>query len=653
MKIPQITKSSTMKQSFLICCLLLFHFSGNSQTKDYQIQSPDKSITVNFYPAAAEYTILHKGETVLTHSKLGIVMEDQDFSKNLKLTKASEPKIVNDSYTSLNAKKKNINYQATQRIFETANANGKKMNIIFQVSNDGIAFRYHFPEQSKAIKRISSEATSFHFFEETRAWLQPKTEAQTGFEHTNPYYEAHYMMDIPVGRPSNSTNGWIYPALFKYKNTWMLITEAALGRNYCGTALQQNSPNGEYKINFPQTPEKIENGALNPESELPWFTPWRIIAIGSLGKIMESTLGTDLALPAIKMDQSFIRPGKSSWSWVLEKDGATIFPVQKKYIDYAADMKWQYCLIDANWDETIGYDSVQILADYAKQKNVGLLLWYNSAGSWNTVKFTPKDKMLTHESRVAEFSRLQKMGIKGVKIDFFGGDGQSMINYYQDILEDAAQYQILVNFHGATLPRGWQRTYPNLMTAEAVFGYEMITFGQDAANKAPSHSVMSAMVRNVYDPMDFTPMVLDKIPNIKRISTPAFELATAVVFLSGIQHYAETPKGMDKMPEFVKDFLRELPTNWDDVKFIDGYPGKHYVVARKSKGKWYIAGINGENTTKKLSLDLSALSLNEVELITDSENEIFATQKLDVKVNQLDIELKPNGGFILVQKGEK
>ena len=204
---------------------------------------------------------------------------------------------------------------------------------------------------------------------------------------------------------------------------------------------------------------------------------------------MESTLGTDLAFPAKKMDASFIKPGKASWSWVLKKMIQLFTGFRKNILILLHDMKWQYCLIDAEWDKTIGYDSVKLLADYGKEKNVGILLWYNSAGSWNTVKMTPKDKLLTHESRVKEFSRLQAMGIKGIKVDFFGGDGQSMINYYQDILEDAATYHLLVNFHGATLPRGLQRTYPNMMTAEAMYGYEMITFSQKDANLDPQHAL--------------------------------------------------------------------------------------------------------------------------------------------------------------------
>ena len=637
--------------------LLSFFFGCNLFCfgQSYTISSPDKNILVTCNAEKAAYTISYKGQSITQDSKLGVIREDEDFSKDLKVIKASAPTVVRDNYTMVNAKKKNITYVATQRIIETKTPSGKKMNIVFRVSNDGVAFRYKFPEKSTDVKKISAEATSFHFYDGTRAWLQPKAEAQSGWEHSNPAYEAHYMSDIATGTPSPGKNGWVYPALFKYNDTWMLITEAALGRTYCGTALQQNSPDNEYKINFPQAPEVFKDGkaTLNPESTLPWETPWRIIVIGSIKTIVESTLGTDLALPAKKMDASFIKPGKSSWSWIIKKDDSTIFSVQKNYIDFASDMKWQYCLLDANWDTLIGYDSVKILSDYARQKNVGLLLWYNSAGSWNTVKYHPKDKLLTHEKRIKEFARLKEMGIKGLKIDFFSGDGQSMINYYQDLLEDAAQFGLLLNFHGATLPRGLQRTYPNFMTAEAVFGYEMITFGQQSANREPEHAVMSALVRNAFDPMDFTPMNLYKIPRIKRVTTAAFELATAVVYLSGIQHYAETPEGMKHVPEFVKDFLRTLPNSWDDVKCIEVYPGKLYVVARKAGNKWYVAGINGENINKELTLDLSFLKNKKGQLIVsgveNKDEPSFDVKNIVITVSgKMNITLKGNDGFVAV-----
>lgn len=598
------------------------------------------------------YDVFYNGQAVLKHSKLGLVRSDENFFNHLKISAVSTGTLVKDNYTLLTAKKKNIQYSAQKKRIETINAAGKKMNIVFQVSNDGVAFRYEFPEKDTALKKIEEEKTSFHFLEGTKAWLQEKTEAQSGWEHSNPSYEAHYQTEIPTGTPSPTKNGWIYPALFKYKDTWILLSESALGRTYCGTSLKQHSPDNEYFIGFPQEAETIPGKELNPQSSLPWITPWRIISIGSLKTVMESTLGTDLAVPAIKMDRDFIKPGKASWSWIMKKDDSIVYRVQKNYIDYASKMNWQYCLIDVNWDTKIGYDSIAILADYAKQKNVGLILWYNSAGNWNTVKYHPKNQLLTHEARIKEFARLEKMGIKGLKIDFFGGDGQSFINYYQDILVDAAQYHLLVNFHGATLPRGWQRTYPNLMTTEAVYGFEMITFNQKDADAEPSHGILSAMIRNVYDPMDFTPVCLYKIPGKKRVTTQGFQLATAVAYLSGIQHYAESPEGMLHVSESVQQALSEIPSVWDEVRFLDGYPGKLYVIARRSGTKWYIAGLNGELSEKKITLDLSFVSAHSKGILyndqKDALNDLKGSMIQIHSAEEQTINLQPNGGFLLI-----
>lgn len=639
------------KQIFILLQYFLCAFASQAQPANI-ISSPNKEIVVSCNVKNATYSITYRGNSILTQSKLGIVREDEDFSNNLTLISVSDPSLIIDSYETFNAKKHQIKYSGMQRVWKTQTASGKKMNIIFRVSNDGVAFQYEFPEHSTDVKKIVSEATSFHFQEGTRAWLQPKTEAQSGFEHSNPSYEAHYSMDIPTGRPAPGNNGWVYPALFKSNNIWVMLTEAALGRTYCGTALQQYSTDNEYKINFPEKPEVFTNGipTLNPESTLPWKTPWRIIVLGDLKTIAESTLGTDLAFPAKFSEATYAKPGKASWSWILLKDDSTVYSVQKKYIDLAANMKWQYCLIDALWDKKIGYDSLKLLCNYGKQKKVGVLVWYNSAGSWNTVNFSPKDKLLTKESRNKEFSQLEKIGVKGIKVDFFGGDGQSMIKYYQDILDDAATYHLMVNFHGATLPRGLARTYPNLITTEAVYGYEMITFNQDDANQYPSHATMVSLVRNAFDPMDFTPMNLSKIPHIKRVTTNAFELATSVLFLSGIQHYAESPSGIAPVSESVKQFLRMLPDYWEDVKFIDGYPGKLLVVARKSGKKWYIAGINGENIPKELSLDLSFLINKKGQLFSSgTEEPAFKNTSIAIPSSgKINISLKGNDGFVAV-----
>ncbi len=641
------------KIAFGFACLFFASGKITGQEKSASITSPDGKIVVNVVQKKGSppvYNITYAGKLVLQNSSLGIVREDADFSKELKWKSSSSQEQVKDSYRIATAKKSSVTYLANRRVISFLNKRNEKLNIIFQVSDDGVAFRYEFPVRSEEIKKIEKELTSFHFIEGSRAWLQPKTEAQSGWEHSNPSYEAHYMMDIKTGTPSPGKNGWVYPALFRYDDVWMLITEAALGRTYCGTALQQFSDSNEYKINFPQEPEKFTNGVLYPESKLPWLTPWRIITIGSLKTIAESTLGTDLALPAIKIDSSFIKPGRASWSWIMSKDNFIVYDEQKKYIDYAADMGWEYCLVDAAWDKKIGIEKIKELADYAASKNVGLLLWYNSAGDWNTVKYTPKGKLLTHEDRVKEFSLLQQMGIKGIKVDFFGGDGQSFMNYYQDILEDAAQYKLLVNFHGATLPRGWHRTYPNLMTTEAVYGYEMITFNQKDADAAPPHMVMSALVRNAFDPMDFTPVNLFEVPKILRRTSITFEMATAVLFLSGIQHFAESPEGMAAVPVVAKDFMKKIPVQWDEVHFIDGYPGKYLLMARRSGKKWYIAGINAEKHRKLFRYSLPFIENDRQGKIffTNAAGELKAAAFTNKTTGTFSSMPETNDGFVIV-----
>jgi hypothetical protein len=521
------------------------------------------------------------------------------------------------------------------------------------VSNDGVAFRYVFPETSTRVHRLTTESTSYRFSSQTRAWLQPIAAAKTGWGETNPSYEELYEKDVAVGTPSPTGAGWVYPALFRTGDTWMLISESALARNYAGTRLRSTWRSPEYTIGFPDPLEGIHGGPVNPQSTLPWQTPWRVIVIGSLATIVESTLGTDVAdKPQSIGKPSAHGPGKESWSWPLLGDDKTDYETSKRFIDYAAEMGWKYTLIDALWDKQIGYERVKELIDYARTKNVAILLWYNSAGDWNSAPQTPRNRLLTREGRKREFDRLRDMGVAGLKVDFFAGDGQSTIAYYHDILQDAAPYGFVMNFHGATLPRGWHRTYPNLMTMEAVRGLEFVTFEQRNAEDEPTHAAMLPFARNVFEPMDFTPVVLDRINRIERRTTSAFELALSVLFTSGIQHYAEIPEGMAKAPPYVREFLKQVPSVWDDVRFLSGTPGKDVVIARQSAGRWYIAGINGEREPKALKLSLARLPFKgNATLITDGEggNLSFEQRRIQLQPNQpLDVALKGRGGFVIV-----
>lgn len=640
----------------LALALLAFDSSRAAEVKMHSLlTSPSGRIDVSFGIDAegkAAYDVRLDGKPLLLSSRLGLVREDADFSSKLELVKESSVERVTDDYELLTSKRRRNHYVASRRALELKNATGEPLNVIFQVSDDGVAFRYQFPRTSATVHRLASEASSFRFLPGTQAWLQPMSAAKTGFKGANPAYEELYEQDIPVGTPSPTGAGWVYPALFKSGDVWMLVSEGSLPRNYCGTRLRTSWLSTEYTVSFPDPLERIGSGPVNPESTLPWLTPWRFIAIGNLKTIVESTLGTDLAdKPAPNAPAPGDGPGKASWSWPLLGDDQTTFEVQKRFVDYAAEMGWRYTLVDALWDKQIGYDKLRELVAYAKRKNVRILVWYNSAGDWNFTPQTPRNVMLTHESRVRELERLRDIGVAGLKIDFFGGDGQSVIAYYRDILDDAAPYGFLMNFHGATLPRGWQRTYPFLMTMEAVRGLEFATFAQKNAEDEPSHAAMLPFARNVFDPMDFTPVVLDRINRIERRTSSAFELALSVLFTSGIQHYAEIPEGMAKAPDSVRRFLREVPNIWDDVRFVDGYPGRYAVIARRGNGRWYLAGINADRSEKTLALSLAELpGASQGTLITDGdgENLSFRTERVQIGPEQkLLVKLKGRGGFVV------
>lgn len=629
-----------------------------SQKAPETLTSPDNNLSVKVFVTEQNtlaYSVDRAAQPVILPSDLGLQLSTADFTQGVTIESRSVIIPVSDDYTMQVGKKSKVAYRANEQTFSILNAQQQKLILTFRVSDDGVAFRYAVKDSAIATKKFVKETTSFQLPETARAWLQPMAVSQTGWSNTNPSYEEHYQMDIPVGTDSTLGAGWAFPALFNTGNTWVLVSEAGVNRDWHASRLHHESPKGEYTLATPQAPEIYiapngEKGALLANSRGDLISPWRILAIGDLPRIMESTLGTDLAEPAIALDKNIVQPGHSSWSWAILKDDFTTFDVQKKFIDYAAEMHWDYTLIDADWDKKIGMEKLKELVEYAAQKNIGILVWYNSSGSWNETPYSPKSELLTHEQRQAVFAQLKAIGVKGLKIDFFAGDGQSMMAYYHDIMTDAAAHGLLLNFHGATLPRGWQRTYPNLMTMESIKGFEFTTFTQADQNPVAAHVVMSLFARNVFDPMDYTPMAFGDIPNIKRVTENSFELAEAVLMISGIQHFAEIPEGMATAPDYVKAFLQELPRAWDEVKFIDGYPGKYAVIARRAGDVWYVAGINAEKENKTLNLDLGFIGDKIGTLIVSGAGERdFMQQDVDSKTPNA-ISLRPSAGFVMVFK---
>jgi alpha-glucosidase len=622
------------------------------------LTSPDQHINVRVFVTDQQqlaYGIDRDGRPVILPSPLGLELTTADFTRNVSIVSRSFISGVSDDYTMRVGKKSHIAYRANEQVFSVINAQKQQLTLTFRVSNDGVAFRYAVTDSVLRKKQLRKETTGFQVADTSKAWIQPMAVAQTGWSNTNPSYEEHYQIDVPMGTESTLKQGWVFPALFKSGDTWLAISESGMDGSWHGSHLRQGATANTYLIAPPQDPEVFiasngESGALLANSSAELISPWRVIALGSLAQVMESTLVTDVAAPAKFSAADFIKPGHASWSWAILKDEFTTFDVQKKFIDYAADMHWDYTLIDADWDKKIGYEKLQELVNYAAQKDIGILVWYNSSGAWNETPYSPKSQLISHELRVAEFSRLQKIGVKGVKIDFFGGDGQSFMQYYIDILQDAAAHQLSVNFHGATLPRGWQRTYPNLMTMESIKGFEFTTFSQADQDPVAQHIATALFARNLFDPMDFTPMVFGDIPNIKRVTENSFELAEPVLMISGIQHFAEIPEGMATAPDYVKNFLRELPREWDDVKFIDGYPGKFVVLARRAGDVWYIAGINAEAENKTLTLDLSFVGDKAGMLIGSGQTgRSFVQQEINSKTPQI-INLRPSAGFVMVLK---
>ncbi|MHC4751819.1 MAG: glycoside hydrolase family 97 N-terminal domain-containing protein, partial [Planctomycetota bacterium] len=491
-----------------ILILTRFALAGDSfKTQSATVQSPDKNITVTIRlsrPDTAtntnskvrlEYKVDYSGKEVISYSPLGIVRNDQKFTNNLKFIETVGGPVIDETYIMPHGKRRICRNHYVESTVEFQNDSGAKFELIIRTHNDGIAFRYRFPETSDKTYTVSKELSGFQLPTGGRVWLHPSDRA-TKYA---PAYETYYLDGLSVGTPSPNKEGWAFPILFMNADgsRWGLITEAALDPTYCGCRLEQNAPEGLYRIRFPSEGEGNNSGEVCPSSKLPWTTPWRVIILGDcLAPIVESTLVINLNPPSILEDNSWIQPGRASWSWLFDHDSPQDHDKLRKWIDLAAEMGWEYSLIDANWT-IMKNGTIHDLIAYANQKGVGLLLWYNSGGPHNTVTEKPRGTMFLKDVRRFEFDMLKKWGIKGVKVDFFQSDKQNIIQLYYDILKDAADYQIMVNFHGCTLPRGWSRTYPHLMTMEAVKGEECYSFDERYPKMALAYNTIIPFTRNV------------------------------------------------------------------------------------------------------------------------------------------------------------
>jgi hypothetical protein len=579
------------------------------------------------------YNLAGNKSELIPQISLGLSRSDADFSKNLKYLKTGKPVSINEAYSALHGKRSQCNNAAIETTVFFENQNRKKLNLIIRAYNDGVAFRYEFPETEGSFT-IMDELTSYIIPDSTNRWLEK-------FDLSN---EGLYINMKDAGTQQN----WCYPALFSSADTtcWYLIHEADVNRSYCATKLTNTNNQSAYKVSLPH-PGEGEGEAL-PTITLPWKSPWRVIIMGDLADIVESTLIDDVSTPSVLDKTDWIKPGLVSWNYWSSNHGTKDYKIVCEFADLAASMEWPYTLLDWEWDAMQNGGNVEDAAKYILSKGVKPLIWYNS-GMFKWITSTPVDRMKTHENRMEEFAKLKKMGFAGVKIDFFLSEKQDMINYYLDILDDAAQFEMMVYFHGCLVPRGWARTYPHLMTYEGVRGAEWYNNGPQLTTTAPEHNTVLPFTRNVVGSMDYTPVTFTN-SQFPHITSYGHELALSVVFESGLQHLADRPSGYYDLPDAARTFLKEVPNAWDNTILVDGFPGKDIIVARLKGDNWYVGGLNGENIekTKRLSFEfLPSGKTYKLTLISDGEHDKeFLTQYLTVRKNDtIDVKLLRRGGF--------
>ncbi|MFR3186829.1 MAG: glycoside hydrolase family 97 catalytic domain-containing protein [Phocaeicola sp.] len=604
------------------------------------------------------YSVSYDGKTILEKSPLGFIANTGNFSQGMSLI-GQETSQINKTYTQDRIKRSVVNYAANELTVRLQNTNKQPVNIVFRVSNNDVAFRYEIPKSSETGSMvINEEKTGFDFPEYTTTFLTPQSDAMIGWKRTKPSYEEEYTPDAPMNTRSQYGHGYTFPGLFRIGNDgWALVSETGVDSKFCASRLSDATPEGLYTIAYPMPEENNGNGTSAPGIALPGVTPWRTITVGNnLKPIVETTVPWDVVEPRYESEHTY-QFGRGTWSWILWQDGSINFDDQIRYINLAAAMGYEFFLIDNWWDKNIGHKRMEELARYAQSKNVSPIVWYSSSGYWNDIEQSPTNIMDNPITRKREMKWLQKIGAKGIKVDFFGGDKQETMRLYEAILSDADDHGLMVIFHGCTLPRGWERMYPNYVGSEAVLASENLIFNQHFNDNEAFNACLHPFIRNAVGSMEFGGTFLNKRYNrtndggTTRCTSDIFQLATAVLFQNPIQNFALAPNNLTDAPEVALDFMKQIPTTWDETVFIDGYPGKYAVLARRHGNRWYIAGINAQKEPLKLSLNLPMLNNGDVVVTyTDGKQGEPQRKELSVKTaTSVPVTIQPNGGVILMK----
>ena len=643
---------------FIVMAMLLGSSVASAENK--QITSPDGKlvVTVADMDGRPSYSVSYDNVLFLKPSPLGIIANIGDFSSGMSLEKNVSTNKIDETYELASIKQSKVRYVANEAVFSFTQQGKTIYDVIFRISNNDVAFKYKIYPQGETLSCVvKQEVTGFAFPDGTTTFLCPQSKPMGGFARTSPSYETSYTADDAAGK-----NGWgegyTFPCLFRNgDNGWVLVSETGVNGGYCASRLLGHK-GGTYTIGFPQEGEANGNGTVSLGIALPGETPWRTITVGkTLAPIVETTVPFDVVKPLYPAKGEYTY-GRGSWSWIIGMDGSTNYKEQLRYIDFSAAMGYQSVLVDALWDKQIGRDKIEELAKYGKDKGVALYLWYNSNGYWNDAPQTPRGIMDNAIARRKEMKWMQSIGIRGIKVDFFGGDKQMTMQLYEDILSDANEYGLLVIFHGCTLPRGWERMYPNFASSEAVLASENLHFSQGSCDNEAFNATLHPFIRNTVGSMDFGGSALNKYYNAdnaprgsRRVTSDVYALATAVLFQSPVQHFALAPNNLTDAPSWAIDFMKEVPTTWDEVRFIDGYPGKYVILARRHGDKWYIAGVNAQKETLKLKVNLPMFSNGEkVRLFSDDKALQGGVKQIEIgKKQELQLAIPCNGGVLITK----
>lgn len=638
----------------------LFALSGPLAAQSVSVNGPDGKLqlTVSCPSANGEvsYAVTYNGKQMLESSPLGMETNVGDFYRGLQL-KEHKVTALDTVYEQSRIKASRIHYRANELLCSFVNGEGKNVQITFRISNNDVAFRYTLPrEQGKGSVTVNSERTGFRFPSQTTTFLCPQSDAMIGWKRTKPSYEEEYKADAPMNERSGYGHGYTFPCLFKVGDDgWVLLSETGVDSRYCGSRLS-DWDNGVYRIAFPMPEENNGNGTVSPAFALPGSTPWRTVTVGeTLKPIVETTVPWDVVEPRYTTTHDY-KPGRGTWSWILWQDGSINYDDQMRYVDLAAAMGYEYVLIDNWWDNNIGRDRMEQFVKYARSKGVEVFLWYSSSGYWNDIEQSPVNRMDNSIARKQEMRWLQSLGVKGIKVDFFGGDKQETLRLYEEILSDADDHGLMVIFHGCTLPRGWERMYPNYVGSEAVLASENLVFSQHFCDNEAFNATLHPFIRNAVGCMEFGGVFLNKRLNRSndggtiRRTTDIFQLATAVLFQNPIQNFALAPNNLTDAPQICLDFMKQVPTTWDETRFIDGYPGRYIVLARRHGNTWYIAAVNATAEPLKLKLDLPVLAGQEVSLYNDDKKMQPQLKLQKIKTDgSLQLTVQPQGGAVIVE----